>query len=70
MLGKVTAETEMRGLRSTRCVRGTIRRPLGLQEAPNLVDGVGSAHGADQEGLPDLAHGAFFWMQWGAIEAF
>lgn len=62
MLGKVTAGTEMRGLRSTRCVRGTIKRPLGLQEAPHLVDGVGSAHGAGQEGLPDLTNGTFFWI--------
>lgn len=29
MLGKVRAETEMSGLRSTPCVRGTIKRPPG-----------------------------------------
>lgn len=67
MPGTVAAETEERGLRIPRCVRATGRRPLGWQEAPRLVDGVGRA---DKQGLPGLASCTSFRMQWEPLKAF
>lgn len=66
MPGTVAAEIEERRLRSARCARGTGRRPLGWQEAPHLVDGIGRA---DQQHLPGLASCTSFWMQWEPLKA-
>lgn len=45
MLGNATAEAEKRGLGSTRCVGGTIRRSLKLQETPSQQMGLQGLRG-------------------------